>query len=89
MPGAFVRRRGGTEALDEFKQWIDMARESNRTPLGRLAAAAVRHGMSEKLKKATRSVAEHVARARAALDMFEVDQQSGVPAAPERSRQPQ
>ena len=34
--------------------------------------------MTEKLKKATRSVAEHVARARAALDTFEVDQQSGV-----------
>jgi hypothetical protein len=34
--------------------------------------------MSEKLKKATRSVAQHVARARAALDTFEVDQQSGV-----------
>ena len=34
--------------------------------------------MTDKLKKATRSVAQHVARARAALDTFEVDQQSGV-----------
>jgi len=34
--------------------------------------------MTEKLKKATRSVAQHVARARATLDTFEVDQQSGV-----------
>ena len=30
--------------------------------------------MTDKLKKATRSVAAHVARARAALDTFEVDQ---------------
>jgi hypothetical protein len=34
--------------------------------------------MTDKLKKATRSVAQHVARARAALETFEVDQQSGV-----------
>ena len=34
--------------------------------------------MTEKLKKATRSVAQHVARARAAIETFEVDQQSGV-----------
>ena len=34
--------------------------------------------MTEKLKKATRSVAQHVARARATLDTDEVDQQSGV-----------
>jgi hypothetical protein len=30
--------------------------------------------MTEKLKKTTRSVAQHVARARATLDTFEVDQ---------------
>ena len=34
--------------------------------------------MTDKLKKATRSVAQHVARARAALDTFEGDQHSGV-----------
>ena len=34
--------------------------------------------MTEKLKKATKTVAQHVARARAALDTFEVDQKSGV-----------
>ena len=30
-----------TEALDAFKQWIDLARESNRTPLERLVATAI------------------------------------------------
>ena len=34
--------------------------------------------MTDKLKTATRTVAQHVARARATLDTFEVDQQSGV-----------
>ena len=35
--------------------------------------------MTDKLKKATRSVAAHVARARAALDTFEVDQGGVLP----------